>query len=95
VPLVSKEKCKAFLFNKDYSKTVICVGFDEGGKSSCQGDSGGPSVYQDAANGNRWTQIGITSFGLGSRDKPCSGKYSGYSKVSAYLDFIKQYVTDL
>jgi len=95
VPLVSKEKCKAFLFNKDYSKTIICVGVEQGGKTSCQGDSGGPSVFQDAANGNRWTQIGITSFGLGQQGRPCSGKYAGYSKVSAYLDFIKQHVTDL
>jgi len=95
VPMVSKQNCQNFLFGQDYSTVIFCVGFPQGGKSACNGDSGGPAVYQDATNNNQWTQIGITSFGLGSREKPCSGVYSAYSRVSTYIEFIQQYVKDL
>jgi len=94
VPVVPSDKCKRFLWDQEFD-TIFCVGFDEGGKGSCSGDSGGPAVYQDPANNGQWTQIGITSFGKGSMFQPCSGEYSGYSKVSKYIDFIHEYVKDL
>jgi len=94
VPIVSKEDCRKFIFGKDYSHVIFCVGFDIGNKLSCNGDSGGPAVFQDPTNNGQWTQIGITSFGMSNAFYPCAGKYSAYSRVSAYVDFIHKYVKD-
>lgn len=92
VPLQSTEKCRASYTDRLYEETEFCAGLDAGGKDSCQGDSGGPVVFQDPADENRWKQIGIVSWGEGCA-RP---KFFGvYSKVAAYVDFIKQYVTDL
>jgi len=90
VPVQSTEKCKAAYPGKIYEDTQFCAGLDKGGKDSCQGDSGGPVVVQDAQGS--WKQIGIVSWGRGCAEP----KYFGvYSKLSAYVDFIKKYVTDL
>jgi len=80
IPILSKETCSA-----DY----VCVGGPGTGKSACFGDSGGPSVVQES-NG-QWKQIGIASF---VTEGTCQG-YSYYTKISKYLDFVKQYVKDL
>jgi secreted trypsin-like serine protease len=88
VPVVSDDDCKAAYPGQIYTDTQFCAGFPQGGKDSCQGDSGGPVVYQDPKTKN-WKQIGITSWGYGC----AQAKYYGvYSKVSAYIDFINQYV---
>jgi len=92
IPLQSSQKCKASYGGKFYEETQFCAGTDQGGHDHCYGDSGGPIVFQDAANGGTWKQIGIVSWAKGCA-RP---KYYGVnSKVSAYVDFIKKYVTDL
>jgi len=89
VPLVSTADCKKAYPGKIYPDTQFCAGLPGGGKDSCQGDSGGPVVYQDPKKGT-WKQLGIVSWGRGCAE----AKYYGvYSKVSAYIDFIHQYVT--
>jgi len=91
VPVQSTEKCKAAYPGKIYEDTQFCAGLDKGGKDSCQGDSGGPVVFQNPTDGT-WRQIGIVSWGFGCAEP----KYFGvYSKLSAYVDFIQQYVKDL
>jgi len=98
VPLVSVETCRKGLENvpskdKDvHEKVEFCAGFDQGGKSQCSGDSGGPLMYQDPSNEGRWKQLGITSWSVGCA-KP--KLYGVYSKVSAFMDFVKDYVKDL
>jgi len=88
VPLVSDDDCKAAYPGQIYPDTQFCAGLKQGGKDSCQGDSGGPVVYQDPKTGN-WKQLGITSWGNGCAQP---NYYGVYSKVSAYIDFINQYV---
>jgi len=93
VPLVAQETCKArntddFKFNE---KLEICVGFDKGGKGACHGDSGGPALIQNADG--TWKQIGVTSW---VHKGQCAGPtHTVYAKVSAFLDFIRQYVKDV
>jgi secreted trypsin-like serine protease len=52
-----------------------------------QGDSGGPLLYQQA-NG-RWSVVGIVSGGQGCGDPTKPGIYT---RVSAYVDWIKSTV---
>jgi len=92
IPLQSSEKCRNSYEEQFYEDVQFCAGLDQGGHDHCYGDSGGPVVFQDAANNGNWKQIGIVSGAKGCA-RP---KYYGInSKVSAYVDFIKKYVTDL
>jgi len=91
VPLVDDDTCKKTYHSSFVASTMFCAGLKQGGKDTCQGDSGGPVVYQDPATG-AWKQVGITSWGHGCAEP---NEYGVYSKVSAYVDFINQYVTDL
>jgi len=96
LPLAPQATCKNFIGGLgDFTNVIICFGIPKSGKTACNGDSGGPAIYQDPKNNNQWTQIGITSFGKGTQTQPCSGDYSAYGRVGAFLDFINQYVKDL
>jgi len=93
VPLRTKENCKPAYPGELDEESQFCAGNDKGNKGACLFDSGGPVVFQDAANNGTWKQIGIISLG-----NNCGGfpdEHSVYSKISASLDFIKQYVKDL
>jgi len=91
VPLQSNAKCVTAYKGKIHEETQFCAGFDNGGKDACNGDSGGPIVFQDKTSGI-WKQIGIVSTGTGCARPKLFGIYS---KMPAFMDFIKQYVTDL
>ena len=59
---------------------MICGG--QSGIDTCQGDSGGPLV----ANINeKFTLVGVTSFGLGCAQANSPGVYV---RVSSFIDFI-------
>merc|ERR1712055_834509 len=46
IPLVSDNDCQfAYIFN-EITDSMMCAGFDEGGKDSCQGDSGDLSCVE-------------------------------------------------
>ncbi|XP_028616598.1 LOW QUALITY PROTEIN: serine protease 30-like [Grammomys surdaster] len=92
VPLLDSEKCEKMYHIRETSLSgkqviqsdILCAGFVEGQKDSCQGDSGGPLVC--AINGS-WTQVGITSWGVG-----CARPYRPgvYTPVPVYLDWIQR-----
>ncbi|XP_037678665.1 coagulation factor IX-like isoform X2 [Choloepus didactylus] len=83
VPLVDRATClrstKFIIYNN-----MFCAGYHEGGKDSCQGDSGGPHV----------TEVEGTNFltGIISWGEECAmkGKYGIYTKVSRYVNWIKE-----
>jgi len=56
---------------------------------SCSGDSGGPLVAKvlNEKNEEKFTLIGIVSFGEG--DYEGCGSFGAYTKVSKYLNFIR------
>lgn len=83
VPFVDRATClrstKFTIYNN-----MFCAGFDVGGKDSCEGDSGGPHV----------TEVEGTSFltGIISWGEECAikGKYGIYTRVSWYVNWIKE-----
>ena len=83
VPLVDRATCLRSTKFTIYSH-MFCAGYHEGGKDSCQGDSGGPHV----------TEVEGTSFltGIISWGEECAmkGKYGIYTKVSRYVNWIKE-----
>ena len=90
VPVVSNKVCNdnyLDLGDEDslpygINESFICAGFKEGGKDSCQGDSGGPLAIKI---NDKWTLIGIVSFGY----KCAEPGYPGvYTRVTTFLDWI-------
>lgn len=83
VPLVDRASClhstKVTIYNN-----MFCAGFHEGGKDSCQGDSGGPHVTE--VEGINFL-TGIISWG---EECAVKGKYGIYTRVSLYVNWIKE-----
>lgn len=69
--------------DKPFGDGNVCIGPITGGLSPCSGDSGGPLVYSNKA-------VGVASWVVA----PCGvrGAPAVYTKVSAYIDFIRKYV---
>lgn len=83
VPLVSTRNCES-AYSGQITKTMICAGFEKGGKDSCQGDSGGPLVIR-SSSGERLL-AGVVSWGAGcARPK----KYGVYADVNSALSWIE------
>lgn len=90
VPAVSYERCTApgaYSPHDIHEETNICAGYVNGGMDSCQGDSGS-SLFQNQASRTQ-VQVGVVSFGEGCGYRL---KYGVYTRVSAYIDWIKQVV---
>lgn len=92
VPVITIEECKnAFMESVGdvgpLVDTNVCTGPLTGGYSACSGDSGGPLVGKE---GDKTVQIGVVSWGL----MPCGHENapSVFTRVSAFSDFINQYV---
>lgn len=83
IPVVSLEECKV-AYGQRVGKDHVCAGLKEGGKDSCQGDSGGPLFRQ---RGGQRELVGVVSFGYGCAQ---AGSPGVYTKVSHYIDWIKQ-----
>lgn len=69
------------------TSSQVCAG-GEVGKDSCRGDSGGPLMsMEDVGYGDqRWTAVGVVSFGLDSCGQP--GWPGVYTRVSDYVPWI-------
>lgn len=94
LPLVSNEQCK-----ETYKRisTIWHKQMCAGGQSmvdSCLGDSGGPLQAPGIYRGNtiRTIQYGIVSYGL--RQCGTAGFPGIYTKVSYYMDWILDTMTD-
>jgi len=93
VKIISTEHCRrpdwyGLARTKVDTKTMICAGYEQGGRDSCHGDSGGPLACR--GDNGRYKLIGVVSWGArncGSAKKP-----GVYAKTAAVLDWIKTYV---
>ncbi len=90
--IVSNDTCTAaYKGEYDIIDNQICAGVATGGKDTCTGDSGGPLIVSE---GNQQQQIGIISYGGKQYGPLCGGPdaYGVYTRVSAFIDFIAQFV---
>ncbi|XP_042143985.1 trypsin-7-like [Ixodes scapularis] len=86
LPIVPFEECK-----EDYEglakvdkNTMVCAGYEEGGRATCIGDSGGPLVCP--REDGRYVLAGSTSFGAECAEP---GYPPVFSRISTRLDWIK------
>ncbi|UXR66234.1 serine protease [Bdellovibrio bacteriovorus] len=84
VPLVSTEACNKS-YKNEIKDSMICAGYESGGKDSCQGDSGGPLVAQD--ENNQTYLVGVVSWGQGCAR---ANYYGVYAKVSSAYSWIME-----
>lgn len=85
LPMVSKEACDA-AYPGRILDSMICAGYEAGGKDSCQGDSGGPLIMGTVPN--RYL-AGVVSWGEGCA-RP--NKFGVYARVSSVIPWIKDTV---
>ena len=88
LPVVTDSTCDA-IYTYPISPAQFCAGYYEG-KDACEGDSGGPAVVQ--VDG-RWVHAGIVSAGVSCQ--LYYGWYGKYTRTSAHLPFIRQYVPNV
>uniref|UniRef100_A0A915HLB1 Peptidase S1 domain-containing protein n=2 Tax=Romanomermis culicivorax TaxID=13658 RepID=A0A915HLB1_ROMCU len=89
VPLMNTSVCddEDHYWNK-IDDSMLCAGYEEGGRDSCQGDSGGPLVYYNSTFKQFFT-VGVVSWGddCGEPLKP-----GVYSRISKAYDWIFSYL---
>ena len=85
LPIVDRDVCNApDAYDGDVDSTMICAGYQQGGKDTCQGDSGGPLVVRDA--GKKWNlQVGVVSWGIGCAEPNYYGVYSRMATLGAWV----------
>lgn len=83
------ERCRNstdYHFNESLN---FCAGSDKPGVGICKGDSGGPFVMNILQGGTmKWVAVGLVSWGEG-----CGifGRYTFYTRLEPYMDWIHQY----
>ena len=85
LPVVADSYCNN-AFAVTLQSSQFCAGY-AAAKDACSGDSGGPMMLM--VDG-RWVHVGLVSYGAGCQEQ--NGYYGAYTRSSAYVDFIKQYV---
>ncbi|KAG0412378.1 hypothetical protein HPB47_010482 [Ixodes persulcatus] len=85
LPTVPHKLCKANYANSNpvIKKTMMCAGYEEGGKSMCNGDSGGPLMCP--RDDGRYVLAGTVSWTV-----VCAVQYqpSVFARISTQLDWI-------
>ncbi|NOT85215.1 MAG: serine protease [Methylococcaceae bacterium] len=89
LPIISNAECKKR--QTTVVDSMLCAGFDEGGKDTCEGDSGGPLIVFDSES-QSWQQAGITSFGVSNC--AAAGFYGVYTRLQLFKPFIMATICD-
>jgi secreted trypsin-like serine protease len=86
LPVVADSSCNNAFVDVTLTGSQFCAGYQVA-KDACDGDSGGPMMLQ--VDG-QWAHVGLVSFGADCQVS--NGYYGVYTRTSAFVDFIKQYV---
>ncbi|GGK43154.1 trypsin [Pilimelia terevasa] len=84
LPAVGDADC-----GRDAARELCAGDLKNGGRDTCQGDSGGPLLYQA---GDRWIQVGVTSWGIGC-GRP--GRPGHYTRLSAFTGEVQAAIAAL
>ena len=82
VPVVSDDDCRGSYGQSDITDSMICAGFEAGGKDSCQGDSGGPFMCGSGLDG-------VVSWGYGCAQPGFPGVYT---QTSYFVDWVNSHM---
>jgi len=85
LPVINPETCADYYGSIIYSG-IMCID-SAGGKGVCNGDSGGTLNIRQSEGGNKWTQVGVTSFVSSAGCE--SGNPHGFSRVAEHLEWIE------
>merc|ERR1711982_228981 len=85
LPVITPAACADYYGGIIYSG-IMCIDA-AGGKGVCNGDSGGTLNIRQTEGGNKWTQIGVTSFVSSAGCE--SGNPHGFSRVAEHLQWIE------
>lgn len=97
IPVVSAQECERAYREGRFPLTVtsnmFCGGYVKGRVDACTGDSGGPFAFVDESVADRrvWVLEGIVSWG-GPRGCGAPNHFGGYTKVAAFIDWIRQFL---
>merc|ERR1712018_187705 len=81
LPVITPAACADYYGSIIYSG-IMCID-SAGGKGVCNGDSGGTLNIRQSEGGNKWTQVGVTSFVSSAGCE--SGNPHGFSRVAEHL----------
>jgi len=85
LPVITPAACANYYGSIIYSG-IMCIDA-AGGKGVCNGDSGGTLNIRQSEGGNKWTQVGVTSFVSSAGCE--SGNPHGFSRVAEHLQWIE------
>merc|ERR1712168_762287 len=85
LPVITRDSCADYYGSIIYSG-IMCIDA-AGGKGVCNGDSGGTLNIRQTEGGNKWTQVGATSFVSSAGCE--SGNPHGFSRVAEHLEWIE------
>merc|ERR1712002_668357 len=85
LPVITPAACADYYGSIIYSG-IMCIDA-AGGKGVCNGDSGGTLNIRQSEGGNKWTQVGVTSFVSSAGCE--SGNPHGFSRVAEHLEWIE------
>merc|ERR1712181_110134 len=85
LPVSTKAACADYYGDIIYSG-IMCIDAS-GGKGVCNGDSGGTLNMRQTEGGNKWTQVGISSFVSSAGCE--SGNPHGFARVAEHLQWIE------
>ncbi len=92
LPLQSSDVCKNIMKATEF---MICAGdgknYYDDGRDACFGDSGGPLIVKNNLN-NKFTQIGIVSWGYGCAEE---SKYGVYTDVGKHFYWITEKASEV
>ncbi|XP_049271216.1 clotting factor C-like [Rhipicephalus sanguineus] len=97
IPVVSAQECERAYREGRFPLTVtsnmFCGGYVKGRIDACTGDSGGPFVFVDESVVDKrvWVLEGIVSWG-GPRGCGAPNHFGGYTKVAAFIEWIRQFL---
>ncbi|XP_076060017.1 transmembrane protease serine 9-like [Oratosquilla oratoria] len=85
VPTMTNQECIKYYKFYPITPSMICAGYQEGGKGPCNGDSGGPMV---TLQGGKYVLIGIVSWGVGCAGRRAPAVFARFTVFVSWIESV-------